>query len=406
MRSRGGINIVKNSKTGKFIVRRSPSGQAKASIKQKICQKIFTQAASFTKIPMGEELQEAIRMTQATPFVPRDVITKAVYGVLYQWTDTDGVSWQGVRQMAQDASPVLDSITDIPGSLLQRGATSWVGIAIPTTDGALFFDQATGFWVWKSSADALTALLSSILTSPGDLLSFDGTDALRVPIGIPGDVLTVASDGLSLEYDVGGGGGGGGYPPGDMPTIVQVAHDTSSSGVTFGATPAENNLLVAISFNPSDDTPASGWSLAFENQFGTDYGDVFVKVCGPSESTSQNCIASAPTSGGVVIWEIASTFHTSPSFVTALSANEATAQVSAPALLPCVQSCIALAALAPTSGTISQVLNGGTQDVLDNTGARPLAAGHADLSIAPMAGLIAIFNAAVASKPMTVLISS
>jgi hypothetical protein len=213
------------------------------------------------------------------------------------------------------------------------------------------------------------------------------------------DVLTVYANGAWRSP--------GGYASGTIPTVKQVAFSPNhSAGATFGIAPTNGNLLVAMTFNPTVNTAGAGWTKYFENSSGTDFGCIMTKVAGGAESTTQSPLNAAPAAGGMVIWEIASTLGT-PTVGPPGGQAEQSGSVSVPVTLPNASGYLGLSAIAVvTTPTITSVANGGTQDVLDNTGERKLFAGHTNLGLTPTVGVIALFSTVASSKALTILIKA
>lgn len=173
------------------------------------------------------------------------------------------------------------------------------------------------------------------------------------------------------------------------PSIVQVGHTQAGSAITMGVAPTNGNTLIAMSFNPSSLTLASGWTSITNNSTGTDFGSVSIKTAGAGESTAQNPLSTSPGTGTTIIWEIAG-YH---SVVASTIAAEQTGLSGATAALPGISGCLYLGALGlvSTSNNINAILNV-TQDVKDTTGTtRQMAAGHSDASKA-LAQIFATFT--------------
>lgn len=291
-----------------------------------------------------------------------------------------------------------------PGFILGRLSTGNGGVELlPISD----------FVQHVITTQAITKITSgTVITMTGDVTGPNNANTvvaiqnIAVKSGVPtnGFVLTYVAANSRWE-PAAGGGGGSGYPAGTVPTVVQVAHATSAIAATFGVAPTNGNLLVAMTFNSANNLAAAGWTKQVENATGTDWGDIFTKVAGAGESTTQQPLSTATVNGGIVIWEING--QNANFFVTGNSQVEQTGAQNTPVLLPNVKNCIGLAALGLVTGvTISAGQNAGTQDVLDNTGNRHLFAGHTDLSQTPMVGVLAEFSGSGNSKCCTCLITS
>lgn len=219
-----------------------------------------------------------------------------------------------------------------------------------------------------------------------------------------------STDTLALSVYANGGwvAAGGGYSKGIPPSVVQFAHKqgNANNAVLMGSAPTNGNLLVAMSFQPTSDTASSGWTKLVENSNGTDFGLIFTKVAGAGESTTQTPVTGSPTVGATMIWELSHASGT-PVFVAGLSEDEHTGATASPVLIGLATDCLGLAAMSLVTGaTISKVANIGTQDVLDNTADRRIAAGHVDLSAAPNAGIFASFSGSGSSKGATAIVSA
>lgn len=201
----------------------------------------------------------------------------------------------------------------------------------------------------------------------------------------------------------------GGYDKGTPPSLVQFAFNVNGTkSVTFSGAPANGNLLVAMAFNPAQDTAGAGWTKVAEVTTGTDFGLILTKTAGAGESTTQSPLSADPgsTTGCMAVWELHHASGT-PIYVQGTTQVEQSGVASTLVPLPNVKNCIGLAAIGVvTAPTISKVQNIGTQDVLDNTSARRLAAGHTDLGQSPTAGILAFFSSSASSKAATAIVSA
>ncbi len=87
-------------------------------------------------------------------------------------------------------------------------------------------------------------------------------------------------------------------------TIRQFASASASSSVTFGSAPLLGSLLIAMSPTWTQPTPASGWTKYQENLPANTGYDIFYKVCGSGESTTQSPSASNTAQWLLGMWEI------------------------------------------------------------------------------------------------------
>lgn len=201
----------------------------------------------------------------------------------------------------------------------------------------------------------------------------------------------------------------GGYSSGAPPTVVQFAFNVNGTkSVTFSLAPTNGNLLVAMSFNPSTSTGGAGWTKVVEVTTGTDFGDVWSKVAGGAESTTQSPLNADPGGGvgTIVCWELHHGTGT-PVIAAAATQAEQTGVTNTMVPFPNVSDCIGLSAVSVvTATTIGTVRNVGTQDVKDNTSARRVVAGHTDLSKSPNAGILAALSGSGSSKGATAIVSA
>lgn len=194
-----------------------------------------------------------------------------------------------------------------------------------------------------------------------------------------------------------------GYTAGTLPTVVQTAFSVGGgNSAVFGVAPTNGNLLVAMLFNPTNNTAGAGWARVGTNSTGTDFGSVMTKTAGAGESTTQTPGSGIGAAGGIVIWEIAGAL----ALLLGQSQVETTATAATiPVPLPNVKTGLGLSAVAVVTGvTIAAGYNVGTQDVLDNSGSRCLLAGHTDMSQTPTAGLLARLSGSGSSKSATALV--
>jgi hypothetical protein len=161
-------------------------------------------------------------------------------------------------------------------------------------------------------------------------------------------------------------------------------------------------LLVAFTFNQTNNGVAAGWTKQVENSGGTDWGNICTKTAGASEPTTQQAMSTATANGGVVIYELHKGAGT-PAYVYGVSQGEISDVQNQALVVPNAFNCLGISALSlvGTSVSYTSVLNFGTQDVLDNSGNRRMAAGHTDLSQTPTAGLLALLSALGSTKGCT-----
>lgn len=184
---------------------------------------------------------------------------------------------------------------------------------------------------------------------------------------------------------------------GSPPAIVQSGIDaTGTASITLGGSPANGNLLIAMTFNPSVNGPGAGFTKQVENSSGTDFGDIYSKVCGAGESATQSPLSSSPGGTGLIcMWELSG--QAANFFVQGASQAEVTAGNNATPLIANISSMLSLAAISlVTSPTIVNMYNM-TQDQISNSGNRRGVMGHSNASVA-CGQMVAAFSGSGNSK--------
>lgn len=400
----GVVHQFYSPKWQRWVTRSWPKGSGPDTPYRAIGRKTFAAVVRAIKQAPPEEMIAAEAATANTPYLMRDFLFKAATGTLIEFTDTNGRLWMSTRVAIQNIQPMLDSISAVPGAMLIRGAGYWTAI-IPSDPNMMVRTNAvTKIPEFVLPQDVIFPLLNAMAADVGDMLLNGPAGWQFLPAGADAEVLTSNGPGFLPSWQVAGGGGGG-YNPGTPPTVIQTAWDNSGGAATFAAAPLAGNLLVAMCFNPSNNAPATGWTVQTDDVSGTDYGLIVTKLCGAGESVTQNPITSAPGTGFLVIWEI--TGQSATPFIGGNSETEHTGAANAPVLLPNAKDCLGLWAMgATTGGAIIDIANGMNVDVRDSTSTRLAAAGHGDLADAPMCGALIAFSASVNSKGAACLITA
>lgn len=91
-----------------------------------------------------------------------------------------------------------------------------------------------------------------------------------------------------------------------MPAVVQTsaAAGNAITGLTLGSAPTQNNLLVAFAGSNSSLAAGTGWFQLDYNTSGADYGAIYYKYAGASESATQNPIASGGSETRIAVYEV------------------------------------------------------------------------------------------------------
>ena len=203
---------------------------------------------------------------------------------------------------------------------------------------------------------------------------------------------------------------GGGYSPGTVPTVVQSTYqETGDKGLTLSTAPVNGNLLIAMSWNVPSPSVGSGWTQLLQNGSGTDYGTIYYKVAGASESTTQNPLTANETPGCMVMWEING--QNATWLVQAIAEAEQTSAVFGftPAMGPLDQKLLFLGGigLVSSGGANFTGMYGCVQDAYENTNAtRQIAAGHATIDKYPTGQVSVRMSASASYKGLGLLITS
>lgn len=177
----------------KWIVRKWPRGNGGDTPGRKRSRADFIAAVHAIKNAAPEEIEGAEALTRFTPFLVRDALMSASFGLLFEYTDANGVTWKGTRTVTGDIQYLLDTITNEPGSIIFRTGSGWVGLPPGTA--------------------------LQLLRINADLSSLEWTDPPAEEHNIPaggtsGQVLEKNSDtDYDVEWATPSGGGGGGLKP-------------------------------------------------------------------------------------------------------------------------------------------------------------------------------------------------
>lgn len=140
---------------------------------------LWDMAVDWVKSPEPSEYIQALEDTKGTAFYARDILISAIYGNFVSWP---GWGWRA--EMAQSIQLQLDSITDLPGSILYRAEDGWHGLAPGPTGYVLTISDLGAFPIWAAAAPAtpttVLVVTGETLTSaeggaiPGLVVTYDG----------------------------------------------------------------------------------------------------------------------------------------------------------------------------------------------------------------------------------------
>lgn len=185
---------------------------------------------------------------------------------------------------------------------------------IPTGGTAFYYEtDTTTMFYWSGSAwvamsapvaanptatakdTAVNGVATTFMASDSAPAIQKATSSLFGIVKVDGTTITASGGVISST----------GLSAGTPPTIVQSGISTAASAsITLSSAPVNGNLLVAICFNPTNNTAGTGWTFQDNDQSGTDFCSIFTKVAGAGESATQTPIGSAPTAALICMWEL------------------------------------------------------------------------------------------------------
>lgn len=146
-----GILVIQASANGTLYARKWPSKRKRPLPPVQQDQNArFRTAQLLAKRSYPEQVIAAQSFTQKTALMPRDIITKATYGLLITLHQTEGRIYVPMATI-QQISAMLDLITNEVGAGLIRGAQIWEG----TPPGGMGANWQ--FPIWDAFVDTLTS---------------------------------------------------------------------------------------------------------------------------------------------------------------------------------------------------------------------------------------------------------
>lgn len=148
-RIKGVLRSHFDTKRNVWIVRSWPKGNGGDTPKRKAAREQFMAVQQMIKNATSDEVAAAQEITAGTPLLVRDVLMKAAYGTLIEATGKDGSQWMGIRDVQPSAQMLLNSISNVVGSMLYKGPDGWVGVNIGSPGQVLTVDGDTVLPAWK-----------------------------------------------------------------------------------------------------------------------------------------------------------------------------------------------------------------------------------------------------------------
>jgi len=210
----------------RWILRSWPKGQGEDSAMRALGRETFSAVVNALKGLPGEERDASAALAANSPYLDRDLQYKAATGTLLQFTDDTGRLWMSTRIAIQSIQPMLDSISNAPGTILFRNAAYWDALAPPAADDVMMFNVATGKPEWVDATTAIQLLLDDIGATQGSVL-YRGASAWHVLApGTDTSVLTTHGAGANPTWAAA-------YHP-NAGSGAQLIFPTGASGANAG----------------------------------------------------------------------------------------------------------------------------------------------------------------------------
>ena len=200
--------------------------------------------------------------------------------------------------------------------------------------------------------------------------------------------------------------GGGSGVTATNPSVVQskVVAGSSIASVTMTTAPANGNLLIAFVGSTSALTANTGWVQLDYNTAGMDWGGIYYKVAGASESTTQQPITSGGSPSEIAIYEVenAQVAFLGVSDLSAIPNDQTSTTTPATVSLYANAGALFLYAFLG-SATGTPTVSFGTLDDTETGSGRIIAAGHGTTT-ASETKCTATFTGAGTTKAMSVML--
>lgn len=131
----------------------------------------FKSAAKIASAPNQWDAATAIVMAKGTDNVPRDFLTAAAMGTLFDIQFADGSTFEPERFMIANAQLTLDQITDTPGAMIYRSPVGWVLVAPGNETDVLQFLAGAPSW---QPFEAAGGAVASVFGRTGTVIAVTG----------------------------------------------------------------------------------------------------------------------------------------------------------------------------------------------------------------------------------------
>jgi hypothetical protein len=178
------LQQIENKKYGNIVSSWPRKRPGPGTPAQQTARQNFAKVCKQIKYAIPEDMIAAIEFTQGTGLLPRDVLMAAAFGTLITGYLKDGRVLYGARVMADEIQPLLDGITSIPGSMLFRGPTGWIGVP-PGNPGDVLTYQGSAqppAWTDPTFGTFTGAATSSAIASATDTSGYACKGNFFLPI--------------------------------------------------------------------------------------------------------------------------------------------------------------------------------------------------------------------------------
>jgi hypothetical protein len=225
----GSLRVFWSNKHQRFIARGWPTKAPPMTPARRASIQRFKDVVQLIKTNAPEDVMAAEEFTANSPFLVRDVLMMAATGKLVSAYMADGTYWTGLNMAFPEIQTYLDSISNVRGTILFRGAQNWIAL------------------------------------EPGDA----------------GDVLTTHGAGADPDWAPSSGGGGSEVNYFGMTNAPSLASYGSNGAVYIPVLVQANQTMKGVGFMPRDTKSAAQWRVAL-------YADSASAVAGPGALLAQD----------------------------------------------------------------------------------------------------------------------
>lgn len=130
-------------------------------------------AAAFLHEITAFEYDQCKEIAGASGYTWKDQFYAMLYGTGVEFTDVNGVKWQGRRILAAEIQQLLDSISSAEGGILVRTPTGWASL-LPSTPGYVLTlpTGGTGIPEWLAPSGGSGPSVAATTLNPADTDTF------------------------------------------------------------------------------------------------------------------------------------------------------------------------------------------------------------------------------------------